>query len=372
MRRAGIRSRIDWRAAAGSLAEQIPQSALHPKSVRWSIGRTRAARGPWTLAFSGGADSLMLLLLVWAHWPGHRRDLLVLHFNHALRGSASDEDAAFCRQVCRSLGVAFRSARWKNRSNTSASEADARKARFEFFDRAMRPEGRRALWLGHQQNDIAESVLMRLARGSGLNGLLSPRPVQSLANTRIHVRPLLCLSKEKILAHLAKTGIAWREDASNQLGTHLRNRVRHGVVPAWQASDPTRDLLAGVAQARELLEEDAEALDRWAEQTRLRTHRSLDLGTLQRLPRGIIRRVLQKWRLRLGPRCGDISRQTFEALLESVIKGRPTRISLGRGGFAVIRDSCLRYESIETAPKTPRRSASSSFFHIARKPGPSN
>jgi len=297
------------------------------------------------VAFSGGADSLTLLLLVWAHWPGHRKDLVALHFNHALRGLAADRDAVFCRQVCRSLGVAFRSARWQNRTDPSASESDARKARFEFFNRVMGPEGRRALWLGHQQNDITESMLMRLARGSGLNGLLSPRPIQSLASGRVHVRPLLSLSKDRILAHLEKTGIAWREDASNQLGAHLRNRVRNSVIPSWQATDPTRDLLAGVALARELLEEDAAALDGWADQTRVQVNRGLDLDPLRILPKAIIRRILQKWRLRLGARCGDISRQTFEVLLESVIEGRPTRISLGRGGFAVIRGSRLEFDA---------------------------
>jgi len=216
----------------------------------------------------------------------------------------------------------------------------------------MESEARVALWLGHQQNDIAESMLMRLARGSGLNGLLAPRPVQSLAIRRVHVRPLLSLSKEAILTHLRSAGIVWREDASNQLGAHLRNRIRNLVIPSWQAADPTRDLLAGVAHARELLEEDAEALDAWADQIPVQVNHCLELDPIRNLPKAVVRRILHSWRLKLGTRCGEISRQTFEVLLESVLKGRPTRISLGRRGFAVIRGSRLEFQSLDSNTET--------------------
>src|SRR5476651_1759624 len=94
-----------WRSRAERLGAALPRSRLHPAVTAWA--EARPAREPWAVAFSGGADSLGLLLLLWAHWPRRRRRLRVLHFNHRLRGAASAADARFCRQVCRGLGVAF-------------------------------------------------------------------------------------------------------------------------------------------------------------------------------------------------------------------------------------------------------------------------
>ena len=159
-RRVTAATRIDWPAAAQRLAELLPPERLHVSVRRWA----KDANGPWTVAFSGGADSLALLLLVWAHWPARRRGLQALHFNHRLRGRAADADERFCRQVCAGLNVPLRTARWMRTERGRPSETEARAARFAFFDRALASARRRILWLGHHQNDLAESILMRLAR----------------------------------------------------------------------------------------------------------------------------------------------------------------------------------------------------------------
>ncbi|MES1166571.1 MAG: tRNA lysidine(34) synthetase TilS, partial [Pseudomonadota bacterium] len=181
--------KINWPASAEKLAAALPRGQLHPAVLAWA-DRKPALRGPWAVAFSGGADSLALLLLLWAHWPARRKQLAALHFNHCLRGRASGGDEAFCRQVCAALGVRFFTARWRA-ARPGSSEASARAARFRFFERKLRATGCRVLWLGHQQDDIAESILMRLARGSGTAGLAAPRPVQTMQDGRVHLRPLL-------------------------------------------------------------------------------------------------------------------------------------------------------------------------------------
>lgn len=297
------------------------------------------------MAFSGGADSLALLLLLWVHWPERRARLQALHFNHRLRGRAADADAAFCRKVCAALNVKFVAGMWRA-APREASEAEARAARMAFFARHAR-----VLWLGHQQDDIAETQLMRLARGSGAGGLSAPRPVQPVAGERLHLRPLLTLKKAEIVAALEAAGLRWREDASNAGRDFFRNRVRHEVLPAWQAA-AGRDALAGAARSRELLEEDETALEAWVDELApLTRNGELALAKLAGKPRAVLRRALHRW-LRAESRAGELSRQAFDALLAAIERGRATRHSIGREGFAVIAADRLRFE---LAGKSRRR-----------------
>jgi tRNA(Ile)-lysidine synthase len=330
-----------WQTRGRHLAGMVPRASLHPAVLIWADGRTPAARGCWTVGLSGGADSLALLLLLWAHWPERRARLMALHFNHRLRGAAADADERFCRRVCRSLGVRLQVGRWMKR-RLEASEAEAREARFAFFDRASRRIGAHALWLGHQQDDIAETMLMRLARGSGTAGLAAPRPVHRVGG-QVRLRPMLTLKKEEIVAQLRKARIPWREDRTNAGRTYFRNRIRHEVLPLWQKA-AGRDIVAGAALARERMEEDDSALEAWVEELRpLRRTGVLDLAVLANRPRALARRALHRWLL-AQPLAGEISRQGFDDLLDAVLAGQRTRRSLGCNGFAVIRNGALRFE----------------------------
>jgi tRNA(Ile)-lysidine synthase len=244
------------------------------------------------------------------------------------------------------LGLRLQVGRWR-RKHRDVSEEEARAARFAFFDRAMRRAGARALWLGHHQNDIAETMLMRLARGSGTTGLAAPRPVQCVED-RVHLRPLLTLKKAELFATLRAAGVRWREDRTNAGEGYFRNRIRCRVLPAWQQA-AGRDAVAGAALARELLEEDDAALEGWLDALRpMRKGRSLDLTRLAGRPRALLRRALRRWLL-AQPLAGDLSRQGFEDLLAAAAAGRMTRRSLGRKGFAVIRGGVLRFAAVQSA-----------------------
>jgi len=335
--------RIAWPDRAAGLAAALPRERLHPAVLAWSASRRAAARGPWAVALSGGADSIALLLLLWAHWPERRAGLVALHFNHRLRGAASDGDAESCRQVCRGLRVRLRVGRWRG-VHAGTSEAAARTARLAFFDRAMSAVNASALWLGHQQDDVAETIFMRLARGSGTAGLAAPRPVQPMPGGCVRLRPLLTLKKAEISAALRAARIPWREDASNAGDDYFRNRIRRAVLPAWQRAARGRDALDGAALARELLDEDDAALETWLDELRpLRRGAVLDLPVLAGKPRALWRRALHRW-LAATPYRGDLSRQGFAALLAAAMRGRRTRHSLGREGFAVIRHGRLCYK----------------------------
>ncbi len=346
-----------WQAAAGALALRLPLSRLHPRALAAGL----AVRGPWAVAFSGGADSLALLLVLWAHFPERRRQLLALHFNHRLRGRAADADARFCAEVCRSLGVPLVTGRWVD-PPAAPSEATAREARHAFFAQALRRRRSAALWFGHQQDDIAETLLMRLARGSGSGGLAAPRPVQPLPGHRLHLRPLLTVSKTELVAALRAESLPWREDATNAGDSYLRNRIRSDVLPAWCAANRDRDALAGAALSRERLEEDDEALEAWRRDVApLQADGALDLRPLAGRPRGLLRRAALAW-LGAHPQTGKLSRQAFDALVEVIARGQSTRFSVGRAGFAVVRRGILKFEPPRPAkpalveipnPKTP-------------------
>ncbi len=367
----------DWKSKAARVGELLPRERLHPAALAWAERRRKTE--PWCVAFSGGADSLALLLLLRAHWPERR--LVALHFNHRLRGRAADADEKFCARVCAALGVEFASARWnraggvlarhvarkratydvgrglsptvgrkarptEGRGKLVVSEAEARAARHAFFARGMKKLGARGLWLAHQQDDIAETMLMRLARGSGTGGLAAPRPVQPQADGRVHLRPLLTLKKAELIAALRAAGAPWREDATNAGADFFRNRVRRSVLPALAKAAGGRggrDALAGAALARERLEEDDAALEAWLDRLAPLKRGRLDLRRLAGAPRALWRRALHRWLLAAGPDT-DLSRQGFEQLLAAVEAGRATRFSLGAKGFAVVRGSELSFQ----------------------------
>lgn len=340
---------MDWKQAAKRLAELFPCDRLHPEVSAWLSGRTGAAKGPWALGLSGGADSVFLLLLLAVRSREEGRTLIALHFDHGLRGRESDQDRTFCVKLCRSLGIPLVTDKWRRMpKRAQVSEAEAREARMAFFAAAMAKHGSRALFLGHQLEDLAETMLMRLARGSGAAGLAAPRPVQALPGGQFRLRPLLSITRTQLRDALREAGATWREDSSNKGGHYLRNRIRHDVLPNWlAAASHGRDALAGAALSRSLLQEDDEALETWLDSCRaLGPGARLKLAPLSDKPKALWRRALHRW-LAKTPYRGDLSRQGFALLLEACRKGSPTRQSLGKEGFAVIRAGVLTFRKTQ-------------------------
>lgn len=327
----------DWK----NLPPLFPRAALHSAVV--TTADARPVGEAWCVAFSGGSDSLALLLLVWTHWPERRARLSALHFNHCLRGEASDGDERFCRDVCRALEIGFGSSQWTD-GPAQPNEAQTREARQTFFSREMAARGARVLWTGHQKDDIAETLLMRVARGAGPAGLAAPRPVSERGDGRVFLRPLLALGKSEIAAALLAGGATWREDATNATRDHFRNRVRYEVLPRWQDA-ALNNVLGGAALSRELCEEDDEALESWlAELKVVATETTLNLQSLLGKPRALWRRALRDW----AP-VGTLGRAGFEDLLMLCESGRAGRVSLSEG-LAVVKNAVVHWEKSGVGP----------------------
>ena len=326
-----------WPELAANFAARFPRAALHAAVVE--VAGARPVDESWCLAFSGGSDSLALLLLVWAHWPERRDQLTALHFNHCLRGEASDGDELFCREVCAALGISFSSSQWHD-GPAQPNEAETREARLAFFGHEMIARHASVLWTGHQKDDIAETLLMRLSRGSGPAGLAAPRPVSVREDGRVFLRPLLTFGKSEIAAALTEIGASWREDLSNATREHFRNRIRYEVLPRWQDA-AFRSVLGGAALSRELCEEDDIALEAWlAELKIVATETMIDLRPLSGKPRALWRRALRRW----AP-IGALSRTGFEELLALCESGGAGRVSLHEG-FALVKESLVHWEGL--------------------------
>ncbi|MEM9227547.1 MAG: tRNA lysidine(34) synthetase TilS, partial [Verrucomicrobiota bacterium] len=185
-----------WRERAARLVDQADPSRLNwPGWVGGSLG----------VACSGGADSVYLLLQAWVHFSASQTELIVLHLNHGVRGAEASYDAEFVADLAAGLGLRLID-ETLTEPPENASEAWLRQQRLDFFHRS----GCGLILLAHHGDDIAETILMRLARGSGTEGLASPQPQQSFANGLSLARPLLNLGKQEILDALASQDIPWR------------------------------------------------------------------------------------------------------------------------------------------------------------------
>ncbi len=332
----------DWPALARALGAVLPRNCMHPGVLGWI--EKNGASSPWSLACSGGADSLSLVLLLHAHFPEFREKMHILHFNHLLRGIASDQDEEFARQLAEGLGLKLRCGRWDNPGAEKPSgAASARQARFRFFSDSMDEIESQILFLGHQMEDIAESLLMRVGRGSGLGGLAAPRPVHTFRAGKVHLRPLLELKKTDILEALSAQGIPWREDASNQGEKYTRNRLRWHVLPAWQQATP-QDIFKGSARTRALAEEDEEALEQWLDSLlppEINTT-ELDLRPLFGKPLALWRRAFHRF-LIANELEKSFSASEVDRWVADLARNRPKKSSAGKSGFIEFRSGRLLF-----------------------------
>ncbi|MDR3176968.1 MAG: tRNA lysidine(34) synthetase TilS [Desulfovibrio sp.] len=187
-------------------------------------------------AFSGGADSTALLLALRWLRPKAGFTLQALHLDHGLRPSSATE-AEYCRRFCSGLGLecGVRSLNLKNEGVRGVEER-ARKARYAFFAEKTAETPDSLIALGHNGNDLAEDILMRLIRGAGWPGLSGMRAYD---RQRALIRPLLGIPRTRIEGFLADLGIVWLRDESNLDRAFLRNRVRLDILPLILRENPS-------------------------------------------------------------------------------------------------------------------------------------
>ena len=202
---------------------------------------------PLIVAVSGGPDSLALLLLLVQLRQPLGLDLHVAHLDHGLRGQESQEDARFVEETARRLELPMTLERedvesYRATHHLSLEEA-ARKVRYSFLSRVAAAHGALGVALGHTADDQAETILMHLLRGSGLDGLtgmqtLSYWPSSHHEHPMALVRPLLGTKREETESLCRWKGVIPRDDSSNRSLHFTRNRIRADLLPRLRSYNP--------------------------------------------------------------------------------------------------------------------------------------
>jgi len=298
------------------------------------------------LAVSGGADSTALLLIMARLAKNLRLELGVAHFDHGLRGKRlAQREERFVREAAESLDLPFFAGSAGGQS--VASEDAARKARYEFLASVAERESFSTVVTGHTASDQAETVLLHLVRGAGLDGLagISVRGTWPFTgHERLSLlRPLLQVTRDETRAYCAAAGVEPLEDESNASQRYRRNRVRNEVLPLLRDLNPRID--DALVRLAEAAGEDAAFLRSVAEEALLGY-----ADGAQRLRCG----VLAEWsaaprrhalRLAMASLVGDgqeLTRRHLEALERLVLEGTTgDSLNLPRGVSAVLRRDTL-------------------------------
>jgi tRNA(Ile)-lysidine synthase len=192
------------------------------------------------LAVSGGADSTALLYAVCAIKAENilSGDILCAHINHQLRGAESNGDEAFVVAQADKLNLPVITRRLDvrgfARENKLSVETAARKLRIEGLLDIAKANNCKRVATAHQKDDNAETIIQRLARGTGFRGLGGIWPLRDFAGGISFARPLLCVRRDEIIEYLNKRNLKWREDHTNVDCTYRRNYIRHRLLPVLQ------------------------------------------------------------------------------------------------------------------------------------------
>ncbi len=197
------------------------------------------------LAVSGGVDSMCMLALVAA--TGFRAG--VAHVNYKLRGQEADQDAQLVHDVCLQYGLPFYLKEVNLREDYPGNiQQEARQIRYRWFAEVCLEHDYHYICTAHQQDDATESFFINVIRGTGLKGLIGIPPARENI-----LRPMLCFRRDEITEMVRLKGIPYRDDASNFTHDYLRNRIRHNIIPLFEAEQgkfirrmqSTQDRLAG-------------------------------------------------------------------------------------------------------------------------------
>lgn len=262
--------------------------------------------GIYVVAVSGGVDSMVLLDMLKKR-PGLK--LIVAHYDHGIRPN-SERDRKLVQDIARnhSLPFVFES----GKLGPKTSEATARTARYKFLEGVRKAGGARAIMTAHHQDDVLETAVINLLRGSGRRGLTALRSTDDI------VRPLLDYDKEQIYEYAKKHALKWHEDPTNTDTKYLRNYIRARVLPKFSPGQRAQ-LLILIDQLHAINREmDAHIAGLLHIQPALD---KLDRSWLIHLPHDVAKEVVHSWLKR--HEVADLNKKMVERLIVAMKTGRP-------------------------------------------------
>jgi tRNA(Ile)-lysidine synthase len=282
------------------------------------------------VALSGGPDSTALAAALAAEAPraGLRAGSVTVDHDRQPGSTARAAEAAdLAGQLGLSPALVIRAGQ---PARGSGPEGTARAARYAALDEAADDQQAVAVLLGHTRDDQAETVLLRLARGSGARSLSGMAPVRGR-----YRRPFLDLPRSACVQACVAWQLPFWRDPTNEDTALLRNRVRHRVLPALEA-DLGPGVAAALARTAALLRDDADALDHWATEVAAAAD-PLAADTLARLPAGVRRRVLRRHAVLAGCPAGALTAEHLAAVDALVVAWHGQKAVSLPGGHSVSR-----------------------------------
>ncbi len=187
------------------------------------------------VAVSGGVDSMSLLAAMAELAPSLNVNIIACHAHHGLRGVEADDDQRFVVSVAAAMHLTCETERLSVAEHAEATgigiEAAARELRYAYLLRVANQHQATAVLVGHTADDAAETLILHVARGSGIDGLASHRPHRQLGPKVLLIRPMLDVQRSEVMAFANSRNLRWREDSTNVELHFLRNRVRAEVMP---------------------------------------------------------------------------------------------------------------------------------------------
>ena len=212
------------------------------------------------VALSGGPDSVCLLNILYKFKDELNITLGAAHINHMLRGEDSDRDEKYVIELCNKIGIPSYIKRVNinnySEKNKMSSEMAGRKVRYDFFEEIMKKGNYNKIATAHNANDQAETIMFRLIRGSGLEGLGG---IKAYRDNKI-IRPILCLERDEVEEYIRKENLNPRIDKTNFEKIYNRNKIRLDILP-YIKEHFNEDIIKTLNRTARLLQKDNEFLE---------------------------------------------------------------------------------------------------------------
>lgn len=303
------------------------------------------------VAVSGGTDSVGLLLVLATLRRKLGIELVAAHVNHRLRGADADADEACAAAAAAALDVPFvRADLGRRLAHVANLEARARRLRYAALQRLARANRCDRIATGHTRDDQAETVLMRLIRGSGGPGLAAIRPRRRDGV----VRPLIDCRRADVARAARAAGLAVREDASNADPRFLRTHVRRRVLPLLAELNPA--IIDACANLADAARAEARLVRRWGDaELDLVEGGPLDLDWLRARPRDLRPLLIRRWLVRGGLPARALTARHVAAVVGLSGPGRGVRRVELPGGAVLLRRRQLSIALTAAAPEARPR-----------------
>lgn len=285
----------------------------------------------YVVAVSGGVDSVVLLNML-VKQKGLQ--LIVAHYDHGIRED-SKKDMEFVQNLANKYGLVFEYA--EGHLGKNASEDTARRCRYAFLKKILNKYKADAIITAHHQDDVVETIIINLLRGTRRKGL------SSLQNSSILIRPLLTLPKSEIIKYAQKNKLSWCEDSTNSSPDYLRNRVRLNIVPKF--SDNQRQHLLHLQQQSININQEIDTiLDKFIDDN------ILDRHIVILLPHELAKELIAHWLRRNG--LSDFNAKLVEKLtIDSKILMNNKKSFINKSNYIIVTADEIQLRKINESKK---------------------